>query len=150
MDPLLFNKLDIYSVMENQKRSLREAISSAPETMASSPDDDVVRQFLQKFDVQIPSLDESRMEMNDEEVDVDVSSDPRRFIPDDLRPFYIKGTKVTVHVPFEGESVFFDVQPNTFTLSPPLIPRSAANSIGISTNGSGISWTFIGLFLVQK
>src|SRR5213592_709344 len=33
-----------------------------------------------------------------------------------------------------------------FTWSPPLIPRSFASSCGISTNGSGTSWTFIGLF----
>lgn len=119
MDPLLFNKLDIYSVMEHQKKSLREAISSAPETMASMPDEEVIRQFLDRFDVQVPVLEDSKMEVADEEVERDISSDPRRFIFDRSQPFYVKATRITVHVPFKGERVFFDVQPSTFSLSPP-------------------------------
>ena len=31
----------------------------------------------------------------------------------------MKGTEITVHVPYVGEMVFFDVRPSTFTLSPP-------------------------------
>src|SRR5688572_16620349 len=37
----------------------------------------------------------------------------------------------------------------TFTCSPPVIPIRSASCAGISTNGSGTSCTFIGLFLVQ-
>ena len=36
-----------------------------------------------------------------------------------------------------------------FRVSPPRSPISAAISSGISTKGSGTSWTFIGLFFVQ-
>ena len=110
--------MDIFSVAENQKQALRSCIASAPESLSSASDDEIVNEFINKFKVQVPILEEATMTTSQREVDMDVSGDPRRmfFNPG---PFFVKATEVTVHVPFSGESVFFDVRPSTFTLSPP-------------------------------
>lgn len=53
------------------------------------------------------------------EVDIDVSRDPRRAIYDRSRPFYVKGTRVTIEVPFDGEEDLFDFRPSSFDSCPP-------------------------------
>lgn len=47
------------------------------------------------------------------EVDVDVSQEPWRFILDRSRPVYIRGTSITIVVPFDGEEHLFDYRPST-------------------------------------
>ncbi len=116
---MLFSELDGYSLFENQKQSMKKAIAGAPETMLSLSDDDVVAKYLADFDVDIPSLQRQEMTTSQQEIDMDVSQDPRRFFFERGRPFYIKGTEIVVHIPFIGEGVFFRVQPNMFSSSMP-------------------------------
>jgi hypothetical protein len=116
---ILFHELDGYAAMENQKRTLKDAVAAAPELMSSRPDDDVVEEFVAKYDIDVPVIFEDRMTMTEREVDVDVSHDPRRLFRERGKPFYIKGTEVTVHIPFSGEPIFFRVQPNYYSSSPP-------------------------------
>jgi hypothetical protein len=117
--PLLFHEFDIYTVLENQKRSLRDAAASAPETLSSLSDDEVIASLVTQFDVSIPVLLEEKMTMSEREIDYDISGDPMRTFYDRSQPFYVKGTTVTVHIPFAGEAIFFRVRPSSFTLSPP-------------------------------
>jgi hypothetical protein len=49
------------------------------------------------------------------EVNVDVSKDETRVIYDRSRPLYIKGTSVTIAIPFDGEEDLFYYQPSTST-----------------------------------
>ena len=62
---------------------------------------------------------ESDIQASQEETQVDVSHDPRRFIFDRSRPFYLPGTTVSFHVPFDGDSELFGAQPSSFTSCPP-------------------------------
>lgn len=115
---LLFNDFDVFSVMENQKAALRQKIASAPESFTASSDNDVIARFVKEFEFEIPELKEAEMTMTEREVDVDVSHDHRRFFSRS-GPFFIKGTEITVHIPFTGDRDLFRVQPSTYTLSPP-------------------------------
>ena len=115
---LLFNKIDIFSVTEHQKDALKDKVRAAPKTWLSE-DDNVVERLAKEFEIVVPELHEDRMEVSQSEVDVDVSRDPFRFIPDPSRPFYIKGTQITFHIPFSGDAGLFNVQPSSFTLNPP-------------------------------
>jgi hypothetical protein len=117
--PLLFNECDVSAIMENQKRSLQNAVAAAAETLASLSDDEVVSSFVNKFDVDIPNLMKDKMTMSEKEIDYDISGDPMRMFFDRSQPFHVKGTAVTVHIPFTGEAIFFRVQPSTYTLSLP-------------------------------
>jgi len=53
------------------------------------------------------------------EIQVDVSTDPRRHFLDRSTPHYIGGTEVRIVIPFQGEAAIFDVQPTSFTSNPP-------------------------------
>jgi hypothetical protein len=106
--------------MEQQKLALRKAIASASDELSYRSDDEVVEEFLQTFSVIVPELDELRMQTSECEVDIDVSRDPRRhFFEDHPNGFYIKGTEITVHIPFSGEAILFDVRPNMWSTSMP-------------------------------
>lgn len=129
----MFNKLDIFSVMENQKKALRAAILAAPEPTSATLDEAVTSKFVSDFEINAPILDIPRMELEEEEVDIDVSRDPRRYIRDSSRPFHIKGTRIVVHVPFTGDRELFDVRPSTYALSP---PRGTVDSVNFYCNTS--------------
>lgn len=51
------------------------------------------------FEVNVPELHVERMTVSEEEIDIDVSQDPRRIFGHRSGPFYVKGTQLTVHVP---------------------------------------------------
>ncbi len=116
---MLFSELDGYSVLENQRRQLKAAIASAPERLANRPDDEVVSEYVARYKLDVPTLLDSEMTMSEREIDVDVSRDPRRMFIERGRPFYLKGTEITVHIPFKGEADLFRVQPNFFSSSMP-------------------------------
>ncbi|WP_263383383.1 toll/interleukin-1 receptor domain-containing protein [Granulicella arctica] len=116
---LLFSRHDIYSVLENQKNSLRLNARKAPESWASEDDAVIVNRLVTEFEIEVPQLQEAHIEMSQTEVDVDVSHDPMRFISNRSRPHYIKGLKFIFHIPFIGDGGLFEVQPASFTLNPP-------------------------------
>lgn len=98
---------------------MKEKARSAPKAWMAGNDEDVVKRLVDEFDISVPVLHEDRMELTEEEVDIDVSRDPNRPFVDRSRPFYIKGLRITVHVPFTGDGGLFEVQPASFTLNPP-------------------------------
>lgn len=117
--PLLFNRYDIFGIIESQKKALSKAVAGASEPASGTPDDDVVNRLVAQFTVRVPQLHPDQMSVEQEEVDVDISGDPRRYFSDPSRPLYVKGTQLSVHVPFTGEELLFDTRPSSFTLSPP-------------------------------
>ena len=116
---LLFAQTDIFRVSESQKAALKEQLRKAPEAWFTSDTTGLIDEEVNKFSLRVPVLEKGAIEVSHSEADVDVSRDPRRFIRDRTRPFYIKGARMTFHVPFKGDPSLFDVQPTTFTLNPP-------------------------------
>ncbi|NOS79523.1 MAG: hypothetical protein HOP35_16430 [Nitrospira sp.] len=68
----------------------------------------------------VPVLDTENLVVDQREKQIDVSRDSMRMIRDRSRPFYITGTEIEIEVPFSGEAEAFKIQPNPYTLSPPL------------------------------
>jgi len=64
-----------------------------------------------------PTIDESKIEMDYREKQIDVSGDPNRMFFDHSGPFYDAGTEFTFILPFTGDAAFFDVNPQNFTYS---------------------------------
>lgn len=104
--------------MELRKQDLKQKIASAPEKLLNEKEEEVLAEFVKKFELKVPELNEAGVTVIDREMDVDVSWDRRRFLSQP-GPFYVKGTEITFHVPFTGDGSLFKVQPTTFTLSPP-------------------------------
>lgn len=115
--PLLFNSIGIFEVIEQHKAQVKELVRQIPasELEDESLPENIVRSLL----VEIPVLDEASKYAESREIDVDVSGDPMRMIFDRSRPFYIKGTEITVVIPFKGDPRAFEIQPTSYNLNPP-------------------------------
>ncbi|WP_160316996.1 hypothetical protein, partial [Ardenticatena maritima] len=116
----LFSKVDWFSVKEHQKNEMLEEIKNYnANKLLNTPIDDLAEYFKKKYWIDVPILHEDKIVADQREVQVDVSRDPMRFIRDRSKPFYIQGTEIEIIIPFEGDAEAFNIQPSTFTLSPP-------------------------------
>lgn len=119
MNPL-FNRVNIFSVIEHQKQELKNAFQNVTNAELDKDSVAVAARLIEEFSINVPVLDEEKKYATTNETQVDVSHDPRRMIRDRSRPFYIAGTEVRVVIPFHGDAGLFEVQPTMFTLNPPL------------------------------
>lgn len=85
----------------------------------TSPDD-LANYFVSKCEVQAIELKKDSIYVTEAESKIDVSRDPDRAWTCPTQPFYLNGTNVTFHVPFEGDADLFRMQPSSFTFNPPL------------------------------
>jgi hypothetical protein len=118
MNPL-FNKVDVFAVIEHQKQGLKDAFQSITNTELDTDPVAVAAKLIEQFGVNVPVLEEDKKYAVTKETQVDVSRDPTRFIRDRSQPFYVGGTEVKIVIPFRGDAPLFDVRPTMFTLNPP-------------------------------
>jgi len=118
---LLFNKYEIYNVLQSRTATVKKRVQSIPaNTLLNASEHDLVQALLDEFHLNVPVIKDDEIHIAySGEVQVDVSRDPMRMIHDRSRPFYMPGNKTVIAVPFEGDVEFFGVQPQTFSLSPP-------------------------------
>src|ERR1700688_4049651 len=120
MMPLLFSRLNIFDVLEHRQQTLKTDVNKlSSSSIESIPQIEVVRELATKYKFEIPVLDEDNAHISHREVDVDVSQDPMRMIWDRTQVFYIKGTEITITVPFKGDPNLFHIRPASFNLNPP-------------------------------
>jgi len=115
--PLLFNSVGIFDVIEHAKAQVKELVRQLPTSEIET--EGIAEKVITPLLLDIPVLDEAAKYAENREIDVDVSSDPMRIIFDRSRPFYVKGTEITVAIPFKGDPNVFQIQPTTYTLNPP-------------------------------
>jgi hypothetical protein len=115
---MLFNKHSILDVLPAQKQKLKEEIQSLKaDYLLSGSEQDLVASLIEEFTLNVPTIDESKIEMDYCEKQIDVRGDPNRRFFDHSGPFYVAGTEFTFILPFTGDAAFFDVQPQNFTYS---------------------------------
>jgi len=115
--PLLFNKCNVFDLIEVQKENLKQLISGMSLDEVQKPTEEFVPSLVSKFARSLPVIEENKIEVSRQEIQVDVSRDPTVMAFDG--PVYRPGTRITVHIPFSGVSDWFLVRPSTYTLSPP-------------------------------
>jgi len=116
----LFSKYDWFSVQENQKKQLTAEISQMDgNRLLNTSPDDLCDYFEEKYRVNVPILRESEITADQKETQIDASGDRLRAIRDRSRPFHIPGTEIEITVPFDGDTEVFNIQPTSFTFSPP-------------------------------
>ena len=134
----LFSKYDWFSVQENQKRHLTAEISQMDgNRLLNTSPDDLCDYFEEKYRVNVPVLREDEITADQNEKQIDVSGDRLRVIRDRSRPFYISGTEIIITIPYEGDTEVFNIQPTTFTLSPPSADIRS-NSLIIKIQGTDL------------
>jgi hypothetical protein len=116
----LFTRSDIFNVLRARQEALKAEVDQLDSsTIERVPEQELVRDLAGKYKLEMPVLEEDNAKISHREVKVDVSQDPSRLIWDRSAPFYIRGTEVTISVPFKGDPGLFQVQPSTFSSNPP-------------------------------
>jgi hypothetical protein len=120
-EELLFNTHQIYPVVHGHSEALKKRVQSIPaNTLLNASERDLVQALVEEFRLNVPVIkDEEIYIAHACETQVDVSGDPMRGIFDRSQPFYVPGNKTVIAVPFEGDTEFFRIQPQSYTLSPP-------------------------------
>ncbi|OAI56167.1 hypothetical protein AYO48_00055 [Gaiella sp. SCGC AG-212-M14] len=115
---LLFQKADLSSTLEAQTMELRKAVDALRrDEVLGVSEADLVAHLVSRFEIEVPRLDRDQMYIEEDEVKMDVSSEPGR----DLwrGRVHVPGTRLTIVVPYSGEQVLFGMHPNQFTTNPP-------------------------------
>ena len=117
---MLFQKFDLLAALSEQDNKLTNRVNSVPtsEILSKSPDQ-LTDELVDEFRLYPPVLQEADTQASQEETQIDVSQDPMRHIIDRSRPFYLRGTQVSFHVPFDGNPDLFGARPSRFTFNPP-------------------------------
>lgn len=114
---LLFSGVSVFDVIANQKRRLRDQLVRLP--VYDLDRTDLPQRLASEYGMDVPVLDEGRKYAKQRQTQVDVSRDPRRFVTDRSRPFYMLGTELSIFVPFSGDPEVFNIRPSSFDLNPP-------------------------------
>jgi hypothetical protein len=116
----LFTKFHWFAVDQHQRKQLIQEIDSLNgDRLLNTPVEDLCDYFESKYRIEVPVLRPDEIVVDQQETQIDVSHDSRRFIRDRSEPFYLKGIAIEVVVPFDGDAEAFNIQPSTFTLNPP-------------------------------
>jgi len=120
---LLFRKYPMYAVIQNQTETARKEVQAIPaNTLLNASEHDLVQALVEKLSLDVPTIEEADIYIaHSGETQVDVSGDPMRGIFDRSQPFYIQGTETVIAVPFRGDAAFFQIQPQTYSLSLPRV-----------------------------
>jgi hypothetical protein len=126
-DPL-FAKYDLYSVLRSTEEALAKAVEQIPgKVLLESDLDALTEPLVEQFTLDVPRLMDEKKYGEQEEVDVDVSHDFRFMPPLDGRRACVKGFRVRLNVPFEGDEDLFRCKPSQHYLNHPR--ASAADGI---------------------
>ena len=116
----LFADADLGSALTGHQQAWSKEINSLSESrILHTPPEELCCYFVEKYRVAPIVIDESAIQVDYGDAQVDVS---RRFeygIIDRSRPHYVTGTRIAFFVPFEGDRDLFKCRPSTFKLSSP-------------------------------
>lgn len=117
---LLFSKAYLSDALREQTAAVAERVQSISESVLRAADDaELVNQLADDLKIVPLRLDQQSQTMRREEVQVDVTNDPRRFGFPDGRRLIVPGLRVTVSIPYVGDEQLWGCQPSTYQLSGP-------------------------------
>lgn len=113
LDPqVLFSKFDWFSIDQQQRAQLAAEISQLDgDRLLNTSVEDLCDYFEKKYRVEVPVLRQHEIVADQHETQMDVR--------DYERTIRVKGTTVELAVPFDGDGAAFNVQPSSYTSSPP-------------------------------
>src|SRR5882724_6502900 len=97
----LFDGSQLSEFLEGRRReAIKDVDSLMGEYLLTTNLEDLCNYYVERYRLTTPELKLDQIELEQREVDVDVSGDFNRGIYDRSTPFYIKGTAITFVVPF--------------------------------------------------
>jgi hypothetical protein len=120
-DPeLLFYKADLYGVMDHQLALAGQEISDyAANRLLNTPTDDLVPYFVEKYQLEVPTLHTDQAFVDQREGKVAVIDYFSRDYGGRRGTHEITGTHIELTIPFSGDKEMFYVRPTTFNSAPP-------------------------------
>lgn len=117
----LFSNGVLSEVLESSKNALKKEFENMKsDYVLNASETDLSNYLVSRYNVEPLSLRESDISMEEpHEVDVDVSRSPRRIFFDQSGPYYVRGTAITIIIPFDGDADLFKYRSSTFTYDPP-------------------------------
>ncbi len=117
---LLFYREGIFQIPDLQEREMLKDIDQIDENrLLSTSVEDLCDYFEDEFKVNVPVILDDDITVDCGETKIDVSNDYRYVSVRRGEQLHIDGSRVTFHIPFEGDSVLFEFHPSSFTCNPP-------------------------------
>lgn len=133
-DNLLFYEGDLHGTLDNQTRQINEKVNAIPkDQFLSTPEEDLIEHLCSQLHIEPLELHEDSMEMEQQEVQIDVSGYRDRNPFGDRGPINVHGIRIVVSIPFTGESVLWKLRPNTYQS---VFPRADIREARGDTAGS--------------
>ena len=116
----LFYDADLRSVLNGQEQALSKEVGSLSEdrVLKNSPEE-LCDYFVEKYRVEPIVIDESGIEVDYGDAQIDISQRFEYAVFDRSRPTYVTGTRITFFVPFSGDPELFKCTPSTRNFNPP-------------------------------
>jgi hypothetical protein len=131
MDDLFYGHGDLRTFLgDRQAEVTREVGRISPEAVLASSEADLCDALTREYTLEPPVLDrEGIRQENPDEVDLDITHEPGRFLRHPDRRYYARGTRITVVVPFRGDARLFYPQPSRFNF---VVPRAQVSPSELS------------------
>lgn len=131
----LFSGTEIEDFTKSQRNYLHEEILKFTEEYLHKVTDIQLTEYLNnKYLLELPIIGKPEIIKN-EEVKIDVRNDPNRHIYDRSKPCYILGNKIEIHLPFSGDSSFFNYKPSYYDFNPPRVEQIGHNYLSFAFQG---------------
>ena len=123
-DPL-FKRYDLRATLDAEEKTMVDEISSLNEdrVLNTSPQD-LCDYFVKKFKIEPIELEETQIQVDYGDKQIDVRNRFEYAVFDESRPVYVSGTRVTFYIPFRGDRQLFHCKPSAFM---PTLPYATFN-----------------------
>jgi TIR domain-containing protein len=119
----LFSEAEIHDVIENQRNIFNQQLQElSPDTIrqmnkeVGESSETTLRAFVDEHWLHVPVIDNAKIEcVEDEEIQVDGRGNPNRLFTDYDKPCYVPGRRIVLAAPFQGDSGFFKIRPNSYS-----------------------------------
>ena len=118
MTDSLFRDTYLSDVLTGQEQTMFDDIGSLSEKrVLNSAPDELCNYFVGKYRIEPPVIDESGIQIDYGDTQIDISQRLEYGVFDEGRPTYVTGTRIIFFVPFSGDANLFKCRPSTFSLS---------------------------------
>lgn len=108
-------------VQRREQDMLRELWAIEGNRLLNTSVDDLCNYLQSKYQIDVPEIQDDKTTIGHEEADIDVRRDFRYAVRDQSRPHYVKGTVVTLYVPFTGNAELFKCRGDIIDTCPPCV-----------------------------
>lgn len=116
----LFGRAHLSDALRNHTSQIPRRVQAIAESvLRARSDEEIASELSEEFKIVPLEIFRDRATMAREEIQLDVSGDPRRDIFPSGRRVLIPGVKVVVSIPYRGDKQLWHLQPNSFQLSSP-------------------------------